>query len=145
MPSSQPSTLIESADSWGVLNATQDLITAAQSGSISAVEEVINRMGTEAATGNNFGHVALVSAIYGGKANIATILVEKGGVDINDQGHSGNTALMFAAMWGQLESVRALLELGASRSIKNNDGLTALELSRKAGHRDVTALLRVWG
>jgi hypothetical protein len=48
--------------------------------------------------------------------------------DINKQGLEGDTALHFAAMGGDYESIKLLLESGADKKIISIDGLTAYDV-----------------
>lgn len=51
--------------------------------------------------------------------------------------------MMWAANWGRTEMAKLLLERGADRGIKDEDGKTALDKARQKGHADVVALLEV--
>ena len=42
----------------------------------------------------------------------------------------------------QAEIIELLLELGADKSIKNNDGKTAYDLALEKGHRELAELLK---
>ena len=67
------------------------------------------------------------------------------GVDVNFQGHSGNSALADAAREGHLDIVRQLLVIGANVNLRDNDGNTALSIAIEAGHETVAELLRQYG
>lgn len=54
----------------------------------------------------------------------------------------GNTPLMFASIFGQLEATRMLLLQDADVTLTNKDGETAMSLAKKGGYRDIVALLR---
>ena len=73
-----------------------------------------------------------------------TGLVERGGVEVNAVGWSGQTALAVAAAKGRAMQVAELLRLGAAPSlaITNSRGWTPLMLAAANGHAAVaTALL----
>lgn len=88
---------------------------------------------------------SLATSIFSGNANIAELLLTKTTLPVDFQGRTGNTALMFAAQWGQLASADYLLKSGADVSVVNAQGDTALSLALKNGHRDVVLLLRKFG
>lgn len=60
---------------------------------------------------------------------MAYILAEEGFKGLNNKDKEGNTALMLAVTYGNTRVVRRLLIHGADRSIKNNEGLTPLEVA----------------
>jgi ankyrin repeat protein len=47
-----------------------------------------------------------------------------------------------AAFTGRVEVVRVLMELGADKSITNDDGETPAEVAESRGHETIAALLR---
>jgi len=125
--------------------ATTDLVAAAHSGSVAAVEAVLTAMGIGSATENNLGYTATVTAIFKGSAVVTDVILSRTNLDINLQGVTGNTPLMWAALWGQYAVASSLLKQGADTSLTNNDGLDALQLAAKNGKRDVVKLLRSYG
>jgi ankyrin repeat protein len=69
-------------------------------------------------------------------------LLLKRGAEVNVQGAlEGFTPLMTAAAEGLADVVRILLEAGANRDIKDQDGDTALTFARQNGHTEVVKLL----
>lgn len=125
--------------------ATVDLITAARSGSIAAVEQVLQELGLDEATSNNVGYTSAVAAIFGGSSVLTDVIVERTGVDLNSQGVTGNTLLMWASLWGQIAVATSLLKQGADMTLTNKDGLNALQLASRAGYVNVVHLLRSFG
>ncbi|KAJ1405917.1 ankyrin repeat-containing domain protein [Ochromonadaceae sp. CCMP2298] len=91
---------------------------------------------------DNFAFTSMAAAIFYGNAGVASTLIEKANVPVNKQGNTGNSALHFAAKWGQLAVARYLLQNAADVTLTNKDGDTALSLSQKYGNRDITTLLR---
>ncbi len=70
------------------------------------------------------------------KGNIGIPLVStmlKNGVDPNLRDENGNTALIIAAQTSNVQAITVLLEQGADLNItvKNNDGLTAVDIAEK--------------
>ncbi len=57
-------------------------------------------------------------------------LVEEG-VDINEKGGWGNTALHQAAYWGEIDMVKFLLERGADKKIRGGKNRSALDNAKK--------------
>ena len=57
------------------------------------------------------------------------------------QQSDGRTALMTAALWGNLASATRLLEGGADLTLRTKSGVTALDCARSRGHSEVVALL----
>jgi ankyrin repeat protein len=96
------------------------------------------------ALADNEGYVALLTAAHSDYDALATTIVVKGKIAVDEQGRTGNTALMFAAMRGNIKSVKSLLDIGANRYLENGDGDTALTLAMKGGYRDVAHMLRTY-
>lgn len=68
-----------------------------------------------------------------------TYLLAQENID-TDQRCGGKTPLMYAAKYNQLEMVKALLNAGADRSIKNR-GLDVLDYAKKYKHLDIVNYL----
>ena len=67
------------------------------------------------------------------------------GADVNKVSglqYGGSTALTSAAMVGQAESVRTLLELGANPHLKMKDGGTALSKAQESKNAEVVELIQ---
>ncbi|KAJ7596936.1 ankyrin repeat-containing domain protein [Mycena floridula] len=75
-------------------------------------------------------------------ARIAVFLKENPRFDVNSLDEFGYTALHLAADRGNVGAVRLLLEKGADATLKDPDGLTALELARVAGHDELVEVLK---
>lgn len=67
---------------------------------------------------------------------ICRMLVEAG-AEVDAQQHGGYTALMSAAMHGNEALVDLLLEHGASKGIRSDDGKTAGDMARDGGHEEL--------
>jgi ankyrin repeat protein len=63
------------------------------------------------------------------------------GARLNDRDRTGMTPLMCAAMYGNAESVRLLLDAGAAINLTAMTGETAMTLAAKNGYRAVAALI----
>ena len=56
--------------------------------------------------------------------------------------NDGYTALHYAAIDGQIQVVEALLNAGADKAVKGNDGMTALDEAQEKNHTAIVKLLR---
>ena len=55
---------------------------------------------------------------------------------------NGWTALHYAAYMGKIQVVEALLNAGADKAVKGNDGMTALDEAQQKNHPAIVKLLR---
>ena len=79
-------------------------------------------------------------AIAGDQRSLELLLAR--GADVNARNvKDGTTALMWAANNGHMASVKRLLNAGADPSLTANDGWTAYEAARMAGHENLARLL----
>ncbi len=84
----------------------------------------------------------LMLAGIGGRAEIATILLEYG-ANILTRDKLGNTALIYAAGTGHVEVLMVLLDHGAMIDVRNKRGVSALVHAARNGHPAVvTELMR---
>jgi ankyrin repeat protein len=95
-----------------------------------------------------FNHAdALMNAARDGK----TLTVEKlissraFGFNVNTKDFFGNTALMWAAMFGHTETVIKLKEMGADLEARNNEGMTAFMMAADVGQVDILSTLKELG
>jgi len=102
-------------------------------------------MGVEDATANNMGYASVVTGIFGGSSVVTNVLLTRSNTDINAQGITGNTPLMWAALWGKADIASSLLQQGADYLLRNSDDDDALAIAAKAGYRDIVILLRSYG
>ena len=63
------------------------------------------------------------------------------GAQMDLANHSGDTALMAASRTGALPVCTALLQAGASRSVRNSMHATAADIARQRGFTDLAQLL----
>lgn len=120
-------------------------MSATRSGSIAAVELVLNTLGTDTGSTNNVAYSALVTSIFDGHENMADVLLTKAAIPLDVQGATGNTPLMWAALWCKTTVIQSLLDKGAKYDLYNADNETALSLSKKSGCMAGTKILRKAG
>lgn len=97
---------------------------------------------------NKTGWTPLHYAASGAKAPIITLLLDHSAY-IDAESPNNSTPLMMAAMYGNAECVKLLLEAGADPTLKNQLGLTAADFARQVSRNDSLALIEVavrqWG
>lgn len=76
-----------------------------------------------------------------GYLEIARILIQLGRIEIDQRDFAGDTALMGAAMNGHRQTVKLLLQNGASKEIANDTGETPIVWATRKGHIRVMRLL----
>lgn len=95
------------------------------------------------AIANNPSRVTPIhSAAACGSTEIVTLLLEHD-ADPNSQQHGDYTPLMSAAMHGNAAMAEALLAHNASLNITAEDGRTARDMAREAGHEELALRLEV--
>ncbi|KAJ3217992.1 hypothetical protein HDU67_006892 [Dinochytrium kinnereticum] len=113
------------------------LMAAAAGGHLQAVEWLIEA-GTHVNVADNDGKTSLHLAVENQHADVVQYLLENScsiaACDLKDA--SGTTPLMLAATLGDDAILEILLEKGANRSARNNDGKTAQDLAI-AGNKSV--------
>ena len=75
----------------------------------------------------------LFTALDNGNEKEIQNVIKKYKIRINSQDSSGNTLLHYAVMTGNESSVKALLDLKADPSIRNNEQLTPLAMAKVIG------------
>lgn len=75
------------------------------------------------------GNTTLIMAAAEQSDEMVSLLLQKG-ADVDAANNDGRTALMEAALWGRLRSVKALLESNASKSAKDCHGRSAIDLAQ---------------
>lgn len=83
-------------------------------------------------------------------SSVADVLARMSGViqfsleplrEVNQKGFFNSTPLYVAAVWGDLEAARLLLDAGAEVNARNEDGQTALHWAASEGDRAMATLL----
>ena len=79
-------------------------------------------------------------AVFGGRADAAALLLEKG-ADINARSANGSSVVMMAVYEGHEEVVKQLIARGADLSVKNDRGDGALEWAFKFKHLGIARIV----
>lgn len=87
------------------------------------------------------GATALIYACVNNRPNMVRILIERGGVDINEVDNNGETCLIGASRKGNIEVIKILLEFNANTSIVGNLNKSAFDYAVEFGHTEVARLL----
>lgn len=85
---------------------------------------------------NNPGWTALHYAAAAGDVEIIKLLLDKSAY-IDAESPNKTTPLMMAARAGQFSSVKLLVEEGADGTLKNEQGLDAVEFARRSDRKDI--------
>jgi ankyrin repeat protein len=90
------------------------------------------------------GWTPLHYAAASGDVDIAGLLLARGArIDAVSPKASGSyTPLMLAAREGKQDSVQFLLSKGASKTLRNGEGLTAAQIAERADHADIARAVR---
>lgn len=97
-----------------------------------------------ARTTNALDNQAIHAAVAGNKAGVRVASTEalvKAGAAVNERQSGGFTPLMSAAQNGDTEVARLLLAHGADPSLRDDEGRSAADHARTAGHPEIAALL----
>ena len=106
------------------------LMMAALRGNLAAARTLIARDADINKTGWTPLHYAASSGADDAPAMVALLLEHSAYIDAASP--NGTTPLMMAAQYGKIDVARLLLREGADPTLKNQQGLTALDFARKA-------------
>jgi len=92
--------------------------------------------------GERHQRTALMEAAGAGNCVIIKQLAQKG-ADINAKDYESNTPLHFACMYGHVEAVRLLIELGAKPDVQASGlGRTPMKIAETNGHLEIVQMLK---
>lgn len=103
-------------------------------------EEVARLLVERGADVNKPGWTPLHYAATGGHQAIAAFLLDQNAY-IDADAPNGNTPLMMAALYGNAETVKLLLDAGADPGLRNRAGQRALDLARQGSRPDAIRML----
>ncbi|QEA13629.1 ankyrin repeat domain-containing protein [Comamonas flocculans] len=106
------------------------LMMAAMRGNLQAARTLIARDADVNKTGWTPLHYAASSSAEGALAMVRLLLEHAAYIDAGSP--NGTTPLMMAAQYGQIDVARLLLAEGADPTLRNQQGLGALDFARKA-------------
>lgn len=115
--------------------AWRELLEAAYVGNVEHCFECSANIAGNSSWNRYCAWVALYTAAHQGHHTLVAKLIERTGLGINATGSGGRTALHAAARTGSWKTLCVLVDNGADVRIKDNDNLTAFDLSRKHGHK----------
>jgi uncharacterized protein len=115
------------------------LMIAAIKGHLGPAERLIQRGAEVNKTGWTPLHYAASRAEPDGVAMVRLLLEHHAYIDAESPNRS--TPLMLAAMYGHADVARLLLEEGADPSLRNEQGLTAVDFARRAERGDLADLI----
>ena len=85
-------------------------------------------------------NIQLVSAIFANDPSKIRLLLDQG-IDLNDCGFFNIPPLIRAVLYGKSKALQALIEGGANKNNKDEQGRTALELAKKYNHQEIVEIL----
>jgi ankyrin repeat protein len=112
------------------------LMLAALRGELDLAKRLIER----GADVNKTGWTPLHYAATNGHLDLIKLLLENYAY-IDAESPNKTTPLMMAAMYGSSEAVKLLLEAGADPTLRNQQGLSAIDFANKAGRRESAELI----
>jgi ankyrin repeat protein len=113
-------------------NGDTALMIASFTGNIPAVQTLL----AKGAHVNRPGWTALHYAAAGGHDEIVALLLDKSAY-IDAASPNKTTPIMMAAYRGHIYTVKLLLDEGADATLKNEQGMTAIDIARKIGREDI--------
>lgn len=120
-------------------NGESPLMMAALKGHLELARELIERNAEVNKPGWAPLHYASSNGEPESKAMVALLLEHHAYIDAESPNRT--TPLMMAARYGHPDAVRLLLEEGADPSLRNEQGLTAVDFARSAGRNDQANLI----
>lgn len=127
---------IETSDPWGVT----PLLAACRGGSAPIVVLLL-KQGASLRAIDDQKHGAFLNAALAGESDVCVVLARHGAEVNAVDPATGETALHHAAADDDVALAKALVSLGAKRSIKDLQGRTARDLAEESGAMEIFELL----
>lgn len=121
--------------------ASFDVYTAASSGGVSRLRELLNQTRSDADAQNRGGWTPLMYAACSGQKAALQLLLEEGASVNLRGGRHGRTATIVAAMYGHQQCIALLHQHGADLELRDHEDRTALFHAAALGHVAVVQLL----
>ena len=115
------------------------LMMAAMRGDLKVATALIAKDADVNKTGWTPLHYA-ASSSQGEQLAVAKLLLENAAY-IDASSPNGSTPLMMAAMYGNVDTLKLLLDEGADPTLKNQLGLTAVDFAQRADRKDMVELI----
>lgn len=116
------------------------LILAAYSGRLATVDALL-RAGADPNRGDARGNTALMGAIFKGEETVVLRLLDDPRTAVDARNGAGQTAAMFAALFGKRSVIEKLAARGADLGLADAAGQTAQKLALQQG--DATLAARI--
>jgi len=113
-------------------NGDNALMIAAYKGNKEAVAALLARN----AEVNRPGWTALHYAAAAGSDDIVRMLLDRKAA-LDARSPNNTTPIMMAVFGGHIMTVKLLLDAGADATLKNDQGMTAIDFANNAGHKDI--------
>ncbi len=117
------------------------LYAAVMTGLVPLVTSLLDKKADPQEADPQWGMKAIHTAAYFGKPEIIRLLLARRCSEVNDLSKGGKTALHWAAQRGQADSIEALLELGADKEARTDEGFTPLHVAAANGRSAIVSML----
>lgn len=91
---------------------------------------------------DNKGNTALMGVIFKGHDDVSLKLIDK--CDVNHTNHEGQTALMYASLFGRERVAKKLLSSGARMDIRDHSGNSASDLAEGQFNQAMVGILKTF-
>jgi ankyrin repeat protein len=118
----------------------QQIFDAVKNGAGGMLEELLSRYVGSPDCKDDKGRTPVMVAAEAGDAALVGVCIEHN-ADVNAIDAEGETALMKAIYGGHLDVVKLLFSEEAALDMRNNEGLSALEIAQEMEHKAVVAFL----